>query len=315
MNKQNSSTSNFKDGIVLACKMLLMFGIVLFIIFSFIPTYTGSFCASLIDKVNRLESIEGPKIVLIGDSNLAYGIDSQLIEEQIGMPVVNMGLHGGLGNVFHEQMAKLNVCEGDIYVICHSSYYDSGVIDNNSLAWLTIENHPELWRILRKEDIWPLMKEFPIYLKKSIARKIAGKRNMEEGRSLFNEYGDRCEERTETQEGVFDSEVIYAIPYVGDETMERLNELSVYLEERGADMVLAGFPIAYGEKTHNVPNMQELKDALHQKAEFPIISDFEDYKFEYKYFYDSILHLTSEGTKLRTEQLIKDLEQYLSNSN
>ena len=315
MNKQNSSTSNFKDCIVLACKMLLMFGIVLFIIFSFIPTYTGSFCASLIDKVNRLESIEEPKIVLIGDSNLAYGIDSQLIEEQIGMPVVNMGLHGGLGNVFHEQMAKLNVCEGDIYVVCHSNYYDMGIIDNYALAWLTIENHPRLWRILRTEDVWPMMKDFPIYLKKSIAREMDGTRNQEDGRSLFNEYGDRCDERTETQPGIFDKDLAYVVPYVTDETMARLNELSEYLSERGAELVIAGFPIADGEKTPKEPSVQDFQEGLEQRAKFPIISDFEDYKFEYKYFYNSTLHLTDEGTKLRTEQLIKDLKKYMEQKN
>ena len=50
--------------------------------------------------------IEEPKIILIGNSNLAFGIDSEKIENSVGMPVVNLGLHGSLGNEFHESMAK-----------------------------------------------------------------------------------------------------------------------------------------------------------------------------------------------------------------
>ena len=35
------------------------------------------------------------------------------IEKEVGMPVVNMGLHGNLGNAFHEQMAKKYVKEDE----------------------------------------------------------------------------------------------------------------------------------------------------------------------------------------------------------
>ena len=33
------------------------------------------------------------------------------------MQVVNLGLHGDLGNAYHEQIAKLNINEGDIVVV------------------------------------------------------------------------------------------------------------------------------------------------------------------------------------------------------
>ena len=310
MNRRNLFTSNSKEYITFFIKLLLMLAIVLFIIFRFIPSYTGSFVASLIDKVGRLESISGPKIVLIGNSNLAYGIDSELIEKEIGLPVVNMGLHGALGNAFHEEMAKLNVCEGDIYVICHTDYCDMNIIENNTLAWLTIENHPRLWRILRAEDIPPLVNDFPIYLKKCIEREMNGTRNQEEGRGEFDEYGDRCDERAKTQEGVFYEGALY-VPYVGTETMDRLNELNEYLTERGATLVIAGYPIADGEYTPDRSRVIDMQNGLEEKAEFPVISDFTDYMFEYKYFYNSTFHLTDEGTILRTEQLIKDLKRYL----
>ena len=309
MNRRNLFTSNSKEYIIFFIKLLLMLAIVLFIIFRFIPSYTGSFVASLIDKVDRLESISGPKIVLIGNSNLAYGIDSELIEKEIGLPVVNMGLHGALGNAFHEEMAKLNVCKGDIYVVCHTDYCDMNIIENNTLAWLTIENHPRLWRILRAEDIPPLVNDFPIYLKKCIEREFAGTRNQEEGRSLFNEYGDRCEVRDKTEDGIFYEGALY-IPYVGDATMERLNELNKYLTERGATLVIAGYPIADGEYTPDIEMVINMQNVLKEKADFPVVSDFTDYMYDYKFFYNSTLHLNDEGTVLRTEQLIEDLERY-----
>ena len=124
-----------------------LFGDYCRISFTFITSVFGKLQASLIDKVQRLENLHEPKIVLIGDSNLAFGIDSEKIEEAFGMPVVNMGLHGGLGNAFHEEMTRLNVTEGDIYIICHCSYSDDGQLKNKELAWITLENHPSLWKI------------------------------------------------------------------------------------------------------------------------------------------------------------------------
>ena len=38
------------------------------------PQFTHKYNASFIDKMNRLESISEPKIVLVSNSNLAFGI-------------------------------------------------------------------------------------------------------------------------------------------------------------------------------------------------------------------------------------------------
>ena len=97
MSRHNLFTSNFKEIGKFIMKCFLFLGIVVGVLLYLSPQYLGNYQASLIDKVERLESIEEPKIVLIGDSNLAFGIDSEKIEEGHGIPVVNMGLHGGFG--------------------------------------------------------------------------------------------------------------------------------------------------------------------------------------------------------------------------
>src|SRR5690554_8180171 len=42
-------------------------------------------------KHDRLEALSGNRVVLVGGSNLAFGIDSKAIEAAVGCPVVNMG--------------------------------------------------------------------------------------------------------------------------------------------------------------------------------------------------------------------------------
>lgn len=316
MSRHSLSTSNFKGNCIFILKLLFLFGMIVFFWLRISPQHLGGYQASLIDKVDRLESIDGPKIVLIGHSNLAFGIDSELIEEAFGMPVVNMGLHGGLGNVFHESMAKLNVTEGDIYIICHGQYWDVGTIENRDLAWITIEDHFKLWRILRPEDYIPMMRAFPVYLKDCLELWAAGgSANLDDdstvyARSAFNEYGD-IEFADQGLEYEFqDGDIL--VPSISDDVCERLNELNTYLKERGATMLIAAYPIAENEYTPDPELYETFQSNLAQKLEAPIISNFTDYIFDEKYFYNTAFHLNSEGRKLRTNQLIKDLSNYLA---
>lgn len=292
--------------------MVIMLLMVLAFLFHVSPQYLCNYQASLIDKVNRLESIEGPKIVLLSNSNLAFGINSEDIESAFGMPVVNMGLHGGLGNAFHEEMGKLNVCEGDIYIICHSSYSDVGGIEDPELAWITIEDHFKLWKMLRTEDIKPMVKAYPAYLKKCISLWLNDAGNMEEkgvySRAAFNEYGDiEWKDKGQKYEFVEGSVVV---PEISDNVVERINELDKYFSERGATLLIGGYPIGSGEYTPDAELFVEFQQQLEEKLNPPVISDFTDYFYEYKYFYNTNLHLNNEGKNLRTQQLIEDLQNY-----
>lgn len=100
--------------------------ILLICLYWVMPQYLYGYNASIIDKVNRLRSIEEPKLILVGNSNLPFGIRSDYLEEEIGMPVINLGIHGGLGDPFHENMIKGAINEGDIVVVCHTDYSQKG---------------------------------------------------------------------------------------------------------------------------------------------------------------------------------------------
>jgi len=292
----------------------MLLGILIGFMLYLSPQYSNGYCASLIDKVHRLESIEGAKIVLIGDSNLAFGINSEEIEAAFGMPVVNMGFHGGVQNPFHEQMAKLNVQEGDIYIICHSSYIDGEI--GADLVWISLEDHFDLWRLLRKEDIVPMIRAFPAYFKACLSLWMSNTGNQVSDadgayrRDAFNEYGDIDWD---------DSDVTYIIPEgsvaiapIADWTVERLNELNQYLNDRGATMLVAGYPIADCAYTPPKEQYIAFQEELSSKLDAPVISDFTDYFYPESYFFNSALHLNTVGKEARTQQLIRDLEGYFA---
>lgn len=277
------------------------------------PQYEGNYQAVTIDKVNKLKATDGPKIVLIGNSNLAFGIDSAKIEEAFHMPVVNMGVHGGVGNAFNERAALINVDPGDLYIICHTNYDDADVIKNQKLAWITIENHLELYSFIRPKD-WPQMiKAYPTYLRDCLTmwRNETGNQETNDAyrRSAFNDYGDNYYPRPEPGTNIDFSPV--TINHMNEASAGRLNALYQELTAKGADMVIAAYPIANYENAPSEDAYYEMGLEMSKMLHCSVISDFRDYMYDTSFFYDTHSHLTDAGVQIRTQQLIEDIQGYL----
>jgi len=82
----------------------------------------NDYLAAIHDKHMILKNIENPAVILAGGSNVAFGIDSLAIEKKIGFPVVNLGLHAGLGLDFMLEELKFCVRPGD-FIILSTEYF------------------------------------------------------------------------------------------------------------------------------------------------------------------------------------------------
>lgn len=283
------------------------------------PQYLQEYTAAAIDKIAYLKSVHTPKIILVGNSNVAFGFDSKLIEDRIGMPVVNLGMHGGLGNTFHENMAKFNIDEGDIVILCHTSYDDDGTIGDTILAWTLIENHYELYKLIDKKDVVNMVKAFPSYLSKSINlwsnmegnSAVAGSAYQ---RNAFNQYGDVSFNRPQNADNLdFTNKIV--VPGLGNECIKNINSLNKYVLDKKATLLIAGYPIANCEYTPDEKLYEDFQESLEQRVDCTIISDFTDYFFGPEYFFDTVYHLTNDGAQKRSELLVEDLERYFEAKN
>lgn len=287
---------------------LIIVPVVVYGLFVVCPQYHNAYTAAMNDKVGKLQTTECRKIVLVGNSNVAFGFRSDMIEEAFGIPVVNAGLHGAIGNAFHEQVCKINPHEGDIYIVCHTSFDDNDSVSAKE-AWITIENNFSLWKLIRLKDIDSMVKGFPSYLARCYELYSEHTGNLSEGghytRSAFNEYGDMAVPRTE-RVVEFSPGGIYISP-IGDKCTKRLNNLSKYLEKRGAKLVMAGYPIPDTEFTPSDEEYDKLTSELKEIYEFPVISDYKTYKMNQDLFFDTVYHLNDEGVIVRTQKLIEDI--------
>lgn len=309
-------------------KFLIHFGVFLIIFIIFISAvllfnffvvgnqneyiYNGA----IIDKLNRLNSINEPKIIIVGNSNVAFGINSKMIEDEIGMPVVNLGLHGSLGNRFHQNIAKSNINEGDIVVMAHTNYDHLSEVSDYRLMWVTIEKHTEMYKYLDPQDYKQMLYNLFPYVKSSTLRWISGKGKDvpvdSYSRTAFNEYGDIVRRNNPRDKSTFYKNGSVIIPLITDDIAEQINDYNKYIEDRGAKLVVAAYPIADGEYTPSKDKFDNFEDKLREKLDCDVISHFSDYFIPVDYFYDAIYHLNDEGVTIRTNLLINDLKQWMN---
>src|SRR5688572_21345445 len=72
-----------------------------------------NYLAATIDKHQRLAGTRPPRIIFIGGSNLPFGIKSDMMQKELGRPIVNMGLVAGLGIDFLLKEVAGQVRAGD----------------------------------------------------------------------------------------------------------------------------------------------------------------------------------------------------------
>ena len=103
--------------VALVAVLLPFVGVTLFATVILPPVYGDTFVGALDDMYDRLNSIDEPKIVVVGGSSVAFGLDSEKLEEYTGMPVVNFGLYGALGTKVMLDLSESGINEGDIVII------------------------------------------------------------------------------------------------------------------------------------------------------------------------------------------------------
>ncbi len=320
-NLSTSSSSGRRGFFVVLAKLIVFVAVVCVLFFVALPSqFTYDYTASIIDKMSRLDSLDSPKVIILGDSNVAFGFRSDAIEQTLGMPVVNMGVHKGTGNYFNDNAAHMNVGKGDIVVLCDTDYTDEDEPTSGEAVqmWEMMENHLPLWKMMRGRDFVTMRDSFPIYLNEVRERIYQGTGNAHHkdtayARESFNEYGDNVYSKGVEYGFYFTTEQIGVPEPITDEAAARINRLNKYVKRHGGTLLIAAFPVPVNDNTPPEELYDEFWSDFASKVEAPVVTDFRDYFFDYLKFFDDARHLGDDGAYERSYKLAEDIQEYMSN--
>ena len=287
------------------------------------PQYTDTFVGELNEKVDRLYEIDEPKIVVVGGSSVAFGLDSAMLEKYTGMPVVNFGLYAALGTKVMLDLSRDGIKEGDIVIIAPeldaqtlSLYFSSDTtlkaLDDDFSMFFDIDI--ENWFNMLG-GMWKFAGE-------KLERYLDSKKNPVKPESneiyqskYFDEYGDFDYPRPENIMDVgFDLNTMIDLSpsVVGDDFdafADYLNDYIKDVERKGATALFSYCPMNSAAITSGTT--EETKAALDQflreKINCEFISDINDYVLDPYYFFDTNFHLNEKGVVVRTLRLARDV--------
>jgi hypothetical protein len=279
-----------------------------------------SYLAALRDKEDRLAGLPGQRIVLVGGSNLNFGIDSSIIERRTGRRVVNMGLFAALGLQFMLDEVRDHLRPGDVVVVCSEymsllseSYYLGEQMDWPQLFRVhpgTVLRHPpQASLVARKDRIPNVLAELATVVREAIS---PAQPQAIYSRRRFNVYGDVAGERERTPATPPVVGPSYGFdPTTSGRIAERLNRFTEQCRGHGVEVVLA-FPVFPGrDYEKQADSLEALEAFFRQKLVAPILVGGREACLPIDRFFDTEYHLTLAGTRERTELLAERLARHL----
>ena len=287
---------------------------------SFMASNPDDYLAILIDKHKIAESIKTPKIIFVGGSNLAFGLDTKALRENLGMPVVNMGLRAELGVDFMLNEAKSIMKKNDIVVLSFEYFLD---LEGDYALKKRISNIlPKTKTFYQKNNSLELQtyltnaqenyKYFLYQIKNNILQKtktFLGKNSLNTSkphiysRKSANADGDMVAHLEEKSPENLEIEPILKYEY-----WSAISAMNIFYEyaQKQQIKVFFSYP-CYSETAFEQSKtaILLLEKDLKNNLKIPILSVPMHFIYPNSYFFDMHYHLTRQGRKKRTEDISK----------
>lgn len=269
-----------------------------------------SYLVSVFDKVKLLENTSSRKIVFVGGSGLAFGLDSSKLEQAYGLPVINMGVHAGFGLKFLLEQVRPFLKQGDIVVIMPEFEHFVGNLFYGAEPLIQYLLYTQNWKGLC--DL-PKIHLINVLLKMNCMifdYSPGHQAKLPYVRSGFNNYGDMTAHldlpdvdfsKTSRLEKKLNEEAVQFLHnFVVTNTKQGISTMVIYpgmadtFYFRNADTIIA---IAEAFRIHTIDVLATPQDCV----------------YDDNLFFDSVYHLNKRGREKRTIKMIQSLANVLHN--
>lgn len=265
-------------------------------------------------KQNRLTLIEGRKLILVGGSNLHYGINSEMLESGIGIEVVNMGIQGSIGLEYYFNEIMDKVKENDVVVFLpEPALFYKIPLDGEQTLYNLISKFPKGICYLNFDQILSSPKYLGMTIKENleyfvmlITMKLLNRKTILEE---TNELGDYLGHKN--KKSIYSSKippanfVISEVEPRVDSTVLFLIKAAARIKSKGAQFYISFSPTAKSAEEFEI--FQVIDNKISEIfSTVKLSSIFENIYPDY-YFLDTSHHLLYDKRNERTQILINQL--------
>ncbi len=306
---------------------LFVFSVILFAIcltlVVVLPANEDHYIATLKDKHKRIADLPSPKIVFAGGSNVAFGIDSDIIAAETGMPVVNMGLSVNIGLDYILNELKPYIDSGDIVILIpeYTLVYEAKNPGENPDFRKLFEVFPQATRYIEPNLVLRYSLHSFVDVFQSKIKWLLLRSEFKEGtvarnanvyrRSSFDAYGDMEAHIHLEPQGFYqhDSLAMYTTSEVHPDFISALEEFSEFIHQKPAHLFYTFPPTPEKYYTDNMNGKlyEDIKNILGMN----ILGQPKDYVYADSLFFDTRYHLLEQSRSDRTKTVLKKLKQVL----
>lgn len=275
------------------------------------------------EKIARLEQAESPRLIIMGDSNVVLGLNSEPFAKAFPeYHPVNAGLYAFLGNGLLLSEIEDEIKPGDV-VLLSWVYAHFAANEIQYLFYRYAVHRPEAFLNFSKEEIYWFL-EGGLFMIREAARETWNVLFEEReafvspyGPENLNKYGDGVGHYgLESPPGSrFEMKAFDAKPNgYTSKVIDRLNAFNRRVEAKGGKVFFAYAPLTQKSYDDNLAELDELDELLHQRLDFPVLNHPSEMIFEHADMFDSGGHLKEAAVFERSDELVEDLEPYLDDA-
>jgi hypothetical protein len=269
----------------------------------------NEFFAAMIDKHHRLNSIKGPRLIVIGGSNVAFGIDSRKLTDSLQLSTVNMALNAALGAtfIFNEVIPSLR--KDDVVMACiEYPLFNAADEPNPDLIYFVQNIFPEArqyypsWTLQQFMSVTYYRFKNSFHLGSTPIDKIYNRKSL-------NEFGDIVAHLEAPEQDHHYTDKMTVIPSVAIETFQSM-ESACRLAGAKFYLTFPSYPQSLFEANKKI--ISDIEGKVRRDLNFvPILGRPETIVFPDSDFFDTPYHLNKAGREKRTQVLIKLLKSAL----
>ncbi|HYN80878.1 MAG TPA: hypothetical protein VES88_05200 [Gemmatimonadaceae bacterium] len=285
-----------------------------------------NYLAAVLEKDRLIRTAPSPKIILVGGSNLAFGIDSRMMRDSLNVNVVNMGLYARLGLRYMLAQVKPYIRPGDVVVISpeydqfYGKFSEGDNTLNTALLYAPADRIGDFIKSYSVIDIVlrPRVENARRGFLQAVADLFGVKdkyfppdTNPVYNRRSFNQFGDMMSHlgrKSMNPDSIYVSQLPPRTEF-NKRTLDDLNDIGDAARARQAHAYFL-FP-SYIDRSYtvNTEAIDGIRRRLANDMRIPILGTPKDFVYPASWFFDTRYHLNELGRGPRTLKMIEILRE------